>query len=432
MRQVLEVKSPLNRQKKPIPDLIWRTVCFLLASTLMLRVNIVGSVTVTEFFLPIIGLFLFSTATRIKLDARAKILLGLLLLHLFAQIISDSVHGAPGVESAKLLAKTIITGINFLSLYYLIRGDRNRELAFIAGTVFGSVTVGAGGQYWGWKWVIGPAVLTAMTLLSDLKYFCNRNYIPLLFIAFGLVSFAMNARTLAGFALLLAAVAGVSRVVPIMSPLRDLKGPTVVGVIAMATIAFSILQFYSWGASSRVFGEEAFQKWEIQQRSGQGILLGGRLDFLVSWEAIKEKPWFGHGAGASGMRYQWLQIKLAGNDPTDPKFTGVFDKGIPVHSFILGSVVQAGLLTAPFWLYAWYLCLKALVLNILVCRPISLFKSYIYIQFGWDMLFSPFGADRRVFIPFILVMAIFDLIEFERKRKLARRLLNERDRLAYR
>jgi len=77
---------------------------------------------------------------------------------------------------------------------------------------------------------------------------------------------------------------------------------------------------------------------------------------------------------------------------------------IPTHSHLFGAWVEAGVLGAVFWL--WTLALVASVLprlHRLADGRVAL-VAFLGVSFLWDIVFSPFGAERRLVVPFYLVV----------------------------
>jgi O-antigen ligase len=80
---------------------------------------------------------------------------------------------------------------------------------------------------------------------------------------------------------------------------------------------------------------------------------------------------------------------------------------IPTHSFLLGAWVHSGLLGAIFWFWILVICVKSLLT--IPQRQDLLAPIFAFICFNmlWNTLFSPLGAEMRLYTAFNLVFLMF-------------------------
>jgi O-antigen ligase len=183
----------------------------------------------------------------------------------------------------------------------------------------------------------------------------------------------------------------------------------VVGALLLGT-AFAALKLYGTAAESGSLGDKAREKYEAQSALGDlGLILGGRSEWLVTLEAIRDSPLFGHGSWAKDQYYaerrQVLLYQLGFTDSVrEPK-----DDLIPTHSHLLGAWVEAGFGGVIFWLGILALIAAALRRLYASDDPLRPYLVFVMFLFIWDILFSPFGAQRRLTNGFFMVVVLFAL-----------------------
>ncbi len=206
------------------------------------------------------------------------------------------------------------------------------------------------------------------------------------------MNIALSARNLFGLsalAALLQALATTRR--RALSPL-NLAALGIVGLVA----AQGLVSAYGYAASSGLMGLDAKDKYELQSSGSLGILLGGRAESLVSTQAIIDSPIIGHGSWARDIHYVelWVtRLEQAGYEIQGDPFESNL---IPTHSHLFGAWVEAGVLGGIFWLWALWTTVRGLYAAIVRPTPFSGFIVFICLSLIWDILFSPFGLDRRV------------------------------------
>ena len=108
-------------------------------------------------------------------------------------------------------------------------------------------------------------------------------------------------------------------------------------------------------------------------------------------------PIVGHGSWARDIHYVELMVtrlEQAGYDMSrgDP----FVDDLIPSHSHLFGAWVEAGILEILCWLWAGWVTIRGLQAAIIQPTPWTGFIVFIGLSLLWDILFSPFGLERRV------------------------------------
>ena len=80
--------------------------------------------------------------------------------------------------------------------------------------------------------------------------------------------------------------------------------------------------------------------------------------------------------------------------------------GIPTHSHLTASWVEGGVLASFIWFYLLWLIVRAMIV-VSSSRPLlGPLYAFLFTGFFWDILFSPFGYDRRIFEGFFMVLLV--------------------------
>ena len=77
---------------------------------------------------------------------------------------------------------------------------------------------------------------------------------------------------------------------------------------------------------------------------------------------------------------------------------------IPVHSYIMGSMLRGGLAAGFFWFWCFVVGLRCLVRNMFVINPA---EAILVTSLLWNIWFSPYGASARM----LSVYAVFLIIQ---------------------
>lgn len=134
------------------------------------------------------------------------------------------------------------------------------------------------------------------------------------------------------------------------------------------------------------------------------------MDALGAFFAIYDSPILGHGSWAKDPKYliaqeqtlALLDYKVEGDVTPETLEEGL----IPSHSHILGAWVDAGILGALFWGWAWFMTAKRLARVHLLSVALLPLASFSAFQLLWDLLFSGYGAEMRVFTPYYIVTVL--------------------------
>jgi hypothetical protein len=307
-------------------------------------------------------------------------------------------------------AKVSVMLFAFLNLAALLKTNRRRILFYLLGvTCAPLLSLALYGALWSLhKFYIGIPISISAFLFAG----CVTNkwrILPQLapFVAGGL-ALILNSRSIAGMTLV-AAVYCYFKTGQRSSKVGATR--TLLNAAAIAVAGFCILAIYTKGAPRGWLGEEAQEKYETQAKaseSGEFSLLSGRSELLFSWPKIAASPIIGYGSWAKDVPYLYQRCAEL-NMLVDPL---MIESGlIPAHSHFFGAWLEAGILGACFWGMVAWRSIKQLTRGSFACYGrIAPAIVFMVIYFLWDILFSPFGGDRRVHNAFMLWIITYPLL----------------------
>jgi hypothetical protein len=269
-------------------------------------------------------------------------------------------------------------------------------------------------------WKFGYATgVTLIVLLIACFFYWLRWYSAVVCLLIGIVGVHLreNYRSPVLF-LLVVLVLAVPVVPERLGRLRILPPPgTVLRVLVLAGMAVlagaAAVGAVHFATKAGFLGELAEQKNEEQSQLKGGLLLAGRPEILVSSRAVLDSPILGHGSWARDYKYTEMLsdiIEENGGKANLEDAIQTYSGLIPSHSHVMGAWVEAGILGALFWMYAFWQAVRALLRVAIVRPPLSPLYTWILVVFLWDVLFSPFGTSRRGTEALVIVL-IVDVLE---------------------
>jgi O-antigen ligase len=221
------------------------------------------------------------------------------------------------------------------------------------------------------------------------------------------VSLYHNFKSLFGITFLV----GVLNVISHVYRARRLRPVTLLAAgVIVAAAYFAATAAYSTLALDGTLGGIAQDSMRRREASSLGFLLSGRSESLISTRAIAESPILGHGSWARDPEYVTRYIEILRARGVRQDTAALVRWGtIPTHSHLLGAWVEAGLLGALFWAYCLALTVRAAAQVTLSGMKGSVVVGFLMILLSWDILFSPYGAERRFYDAAYLVIAVIML-----------------------
>lgn len=384
-------------------------LCLLLPFGLALQFNVVGEIQGAEIAAIALLPFLLDLRRRRQMYRLPWLALVLLGLWLFAQIETDLIRGAALRDYARGWANIGFTMVNLVVIWTLIDGRRHRLVLFAMGIVVGLLAGSllhpdpfAAADPWKFAYAT-PMMLALGTALTQGKFGGREHLHVAAFAGAAVLNLILGFRGMAGVCLLVTAYLLVQRVVASREEINSRGGPLrATTLLALGLVlTFGGLAVYRSAASSGSLGVEAEKKLNAQSRIGKGTVVDARPQVYVAMLAIRDSPIIGHGSWAKDPKYERLLPGAfgQGSNSSEPGL-------IPAHSHLFGAWVNAGVLGAVIWLYVLALigrALGGLLRRRDILAPLIAFTG---LSLGYDILLSPFGAERRFIIPFVIVLLL--------------------------
>lgn len=337
-----------------------------------------------------------------------KSMLGLIIIWICAQIISDIVNDTAFINTIKGTGAPLFLIITTLACTHYFRNKTELIPYFFLGIVIGLwLSMSFGNPYYvynPWKWGMGRAIALSLLIYFSYWYRGKKNIVIYAAILFLFVSLLQSSRSLGGMLLLSVIIYFGLKRINNLKKWRHIKSKkiTTISIILIAIFVVVILNFVlgilftsDWFLTN--LPDEDAQKYRIQAASDLGVVLGGRSEIVVSLEAFLDKPLFGHGSWPENYDYMYRYIDimdLLGSSQLDYKtaISLVTSGLIPSHSYLMGALIWGGIFAGLFWLFIIYKIFDVIVKQ---SHTLSLLQVYLSITTLWNILFSPFGADAR-------------------------------------
>lgn len=371
--------------------------CFLLPLLGAFRFNLVGEITLAEPF--VILYFLISSRKILDLLFKRTIprrMFLLILTLLLALIVADLYRGTPSIDFLRGWSKTGMLLVSYGACAVLVGTDLNRAGALIAGIFLQPVV-----NYFfyhpdipAYKFVFGYFVSVAAFGVAYLLHGERRVWPSLFPVGAGAIALLMDSRSLAGITLCATAYYTMLSM-RMLGEERGWRSRMIFGLFWLG-LSLSVVTVYSTLAKGGHLSEKALDKYENQlDSSGRFSVFAGRTEIFFSLPKIVESPLIGWGSWAKDPIYVAERAEALGMDAG----RAVQETGglIPTHSHLMGSLLEAGFFGGLIWMYALYLILRIFTSGwIKATGRWSGVLTFVMILFSWDILFSPFGGERRL------------------------------------
>lgn len=385
---------------------------FLLGFLGFVQITFVGVLALNEILLFVMAPFYLNRARKVlQLPAfRSMFLLG--LAYLFSLIAADLYRETPAQDYLRGWAKIGVTLCSFIFLAPILFANKRVMLAFLIGwflSPFASI-IAYGVQWELYRFYIGAPISAASFLAVGYAHRYLRkagHFLPLL--ASGM-AFLQSCRSLAGITLiaLLGNWLGARR--KTLQPsgkhyTASGKARLIFMFLFFCLAGLGIMELYNYAAPRGFLGEGPLKTYEMQtapSRSGKFTFLSGRWDSLYTWPKIFESPIIGHGSWAKDFNYVMSRASELGMNPVMVAIPGEYGL-IPAHSHISSGWLDAGIFGGIFWIIALWRAVRLLVngRTAFIGRLAPL-MTFLLVSFAWDLVFSPYGAERRLWNGFML------------------------------
>lgn len=362
-----------------------------------IKFHIVGEISISELFLLVYVPFFVLPKVNWK-SAKEFRLLSVAYLFLFVfQVIAEYIVGNVLSNALRGLAITAVSYLHFMFLTYLLIKQKSLILVLIFSQIvmmllfgtsfeeqsFEKIMEGEAAVYL--KFYIAPLTILVF-LFASIIFFYYKNC-ALLFSLLGCFFILLGARSSGGIAL---ATGLITYMLEHRAFIKNRKklwlSFAAVCVLGYVFYIYYVNQVLSGiiisGNSRQLFlCENPYNPLEL--------LMAGRSEMWVGWQAFMDKFWFGHGAWPYDSTGKYQRMMYAMHDdlrsrPFDLHFL------IPSHSVLVGSGMMNGIFAFVAMAYILFFFVKQGVLSFLRCeRRYKLVLVYYVIFLLWTAFFSP-------------------------------------------
>lgn len=399
-----------SRQSDPVDIL-----AFLIPCLQIIQLHLIGVLSGSDLLL-LATFVVLAFRGRIRITTPVgKTFLVLCSLWLASQCVTDIVRHTAFVDYARGWSNIGMTLVAFTVLWTLLYGRPRRLMIYGWGLVAGSLLTyffkpDEFVRDYPWKFGLAYPVTLAVFLLASSEKLRNRWPIAMAAMI-GLINVYLGARNRGGVCLAAALYLLVTLFLRRRrSESSELKARTVVALAASIIVgAAGIFWGYQHAASTGILGDNARTEYEGESAGKYGLLLGGRTELLAELPAIYDSPILGHGSWPRDPTYLILEIRgalaLGYKDILKSASREAIAEGsIPTHSYLFGAWVDAGILGALFWGWAFVFTAKTLMRVYPATVALLPVASFMAFSMLWDILFSPYGATERIMETYYIVM----------------------------
>lgn len=389
---------------------------FLLGIMSLVRIRIVGTITVAEILL--LSMYIFYPSFAFIRNKNTKLLFAFACLWLLGCVFSNIYNNSTDINFVKGVFFILLFILLIPPVYNLVNGKPQRILIFLLG--------------YGISQLISPYFASDVNMANSLSsdvyfyyrclaviyslgfclYYIGHQKTGLLlcyfFACYGLFNMARNPFLTGSLAVL---VILSCRNILIgnsdnMITEYKLKIPKLFLTLFIALISVNFV--YKSLVVKGFFGDDAKKKYIIQSARG-GVLEGGRGETFMGIELIRRNPIIGYGSYAKDKNhkfYLWYYNKH-GYFYKENSFQK--DPYLPSHSHIVGAWVNDGILGGIFWLFVLFTCWKIFYSGCLLYESNLLCLLFFQLcDLIWRVFFSVFAERVPTLIFLITLFVIYD------------------------
>jgi len=382
----------------------------LLGALAQIHVEFAGEIFLSELFLFTIWVFgkkhlRFEPRPYVH-DPKVVIFQKLLVYALISQLITDVIRSANFLDIAKGSSLILFTIFNLNLVSKLTNrydGVVDHLLLGYALSYFFAAFLQPNAYFKNYPWKFGFAYGTTLLLFILLqKYTVERKlFTAFIVLMFTVVNLALDTRSLGVIIFIAGAIHFVNQVK------KKSKTTAIIILVISFILSPTLYTLYTSKVSDGSFGLTVQEKYFDQSQNTKNLFFGGRTDVFVGLSQVEKSPVIGQGSYAkiTENNRQEILTEIVRINPNQYFLLGSYQEGdlIPIHSILFQFWVWYGILGALPWI--WYLLTIAWTMkrDIDSVRGVTLLNSYLITLSIWDLLFSPFGADRRFAVPLFLI-----------------------------
>lgn len=380
-----------------------------------IKFHIIGEISLSELFLlAYVPLFVLPKVNWKSAKELRQLTWAYLALFVF-QVISEYMVGNVLSNALRGLAITVVSYLHFMFLAYLLVRQKSLILMLVLsqiammlffGTSFEEQSVedileGEAAVYL--KFYLAP--LTILVFLFASIIFYRHKNLTLLFSALGCLFILFGARNSGGMAL---AAGLITYMLEHRAFIRNRKRLWLSFAIACA-LGYGFYVYYVNQVLSGVITSGNSRQLFLCENpyNPLELLMAGRSEMWVGWQAFMDKFWFGHGAWPYDPSGKYQRMMYAMHDemrklPLDTNYL------IPSHSVLVGCGMMNGIFAFLAMAYIVFFFLKRGVLSFVRCeKAYKLVLVYYVFNLLWTTLFSPQSHFRLLMpIAFAIIFVI--------------------------
>ena len=364
-----------------------------------IKFNLIGTISISELFLLFFVPLFILPKVRWKDAIGIKRITFAYVLLLCFQVLSEIMVGNDLDSALKGLAITVVSYLHFLFLVFYLSKQKSLIVVLTVAQIVSRVVFGSAGEEQSMedilageaaaylKFYVAPLVLLPLLALSVIYHY---KYFSLVFSFIGLFLIFLGARSAGGVAML----SGLLAYIYEHRLFTFNKKVLLLSTIVLCVVAYS---FYAYYVNQVLAGEiTSGNNRQLflckNPYNPLELLIVGRSEAWVGWQAFMDKFWFGHGAWPYDTtgRYQRMMFALRDEISTMSRSQISLHYLIPSHSVLIGSGMMNGVFAFLTMAYISGSFLWMGIRGFVRCEnKYKLVLIYYVLDLFWTLLFSP-------------------------------------------
>ena len=395
-----------------------RIIFILSLIFLGVRIDVIGSISITEIFVFFYSPHLFYWAWKTNIPYVRKLCI-LFLFLMGTQILAEFMVGNDFFDAVRGIAVTFFALLLFLFFLQKLCNDfsliKYIPLALLINILlFGDqFNFSEANESAYFKFYMAPIISYVVCLLSLSRNRLIEKYILLIFVFASLMMIIGGARSL-GFSLLFSALLFyIYNKYKTFNLKRILPG--LLTVIVVFQLFYALL--YVPKVASGEWGSEQNRGQLVRINNSNNVLMmlfSARADFYVSFLAFSDKPLWGHGAWAKdvNLKYAKIQEKLFKEDSRSAKRrrNGNEPRWVPAHSVVMGMGARNGIFAFLLFLVIFIIIYSIGFKALFPHSHFNAFLIYTLVESSQHLLFGPMAILKNYgSIAFAIFLSLYCL-----------------------
>lgn len=394
-----------------------RMIIFSLLSGI--RLPVVGMLVMSEVFAVLNVLSLKALGKSYALTPDLKKIHGAFLTFLLAQMASDFINHSPLENLLKGWAAIVMGMAVMAFMFKMFEESPNLIVIFMGAEIIRLIFFGPTveletsvilEEHSIFKFRIAPITNNIILMIAYYMFSKDkRQSVIYLFVFYGLMSMALDARSNGLYFLIAAMVLGFRKKFVNVSS-GKIWNVVLVFVIFFQLLYMSYVHAVLTGAFGGAHTREQIDKLE-NPYNPLYLIMSGRPEVFVAIAAIQDKPLMGHGSWAHDDNNHYRSLMWKDYSAQHLESVALKDAEIPSHSLVFGVWMYSGIVGVCAILY---FCVLVIRRGFYIIKSEMAYQTPYYpivilftIQLIWTFLFSPVSHIRNdipVMVSFIVVV----------------------------